>query len=61
MKAVCNRSETTPPTVRDYVKRGLIAAERDSNGNWLFGPEAPEQIRRIKAQRMARVGASATA
>jgi hypothetical protein len=35
---------------------GLIDAERDSNGNWVFGEKAPEQVRRVKAERMARRG-----
>ena len=56
LKAVSSESDTTPPVVRLYAELGLIDAERDSNGNWLFGEKAPEQVRRVKAERMARRG-----
>ena len=49
LKAVCAQSDTSPDTVRLYASRGLIDAERDTNGNWVFSRRAPEQIRRIKA------------
>lgn len=53
-RAVCTRSDTTPPTVQKYAKLGLIDAERDSNGNWLFSEAAPDQVVRIKAKNMGR-------
>ncbi len=56
LKAVSGESDTTPPVVRLYAELGLIDAERDSNGNWVFGEKAPEQVRLVKAERMARRG-----
>jgi len=56
LKAVAGESDTTPQVVRLYAELGLIDAERDSNGNWIFGEKAPEQVRRVKAERMARRG-----
>ena len=56
LKAVCNKSDTSPPTVRQYAALGLIDGERDSNGNWIFAANAPDQVRRVKAERMTRSG-----
>ena len=57
LRAVCTGSDTSAPIVRLYAELGLIDAERDSNGNWVFSPAAPEQVRRVKAERIARRGA----
>ncbi len=54
LKAVCAASDTGPGTVRMYASKGLIDAERDSNGNWIFSVEAPEQIRKIRPNRPLR-------
>jgi DNA-binding transcriptional MerR regulator len=56
LKAVAAESDTCAPVVRSYAELGLIEARRDSNGNWLFSADAPEQVRRVKAERMARCG-----
>lgn len=56
LKAVSARSDTCPPIVRLYAELGLIDGQRDSNGNWIFSDSAPEQVRRVKAERMARRG-----
>jgi hypothetical protein len=56
LRAVCTGSDTSPPIVRLYAELGLIDAERDSNGNWIFGEEAPAQVRRVKAERITRRG-----
>jgi DNA-binding transcriptional MerR regulator len=54
LKAVCARSDTSAPTVRQYAAMKLIDCTRDSNGNWIFSESAPEQIRLIKAERMTK-------
>jgi hypothetical protein len=56
LRAICTRSDTSAPIVRLYAELGLVDAERDSNGNWLFGEAAPEQVKRVKAERIARRG-----
>lgn len=60
LRAVCTRSDTSAPIVRLYAEMGLLDAQRDSNGNWLFGPSAPEQVRKIKAERISRRGCRKT-
>lgn len=49
LKAACAGGGAAPATVRSYAEKGLIDAERDSNGNWMFSEDAPAQIRRILA------------
>ena len=56
LRAVCTGSDTSAPIVRLYAQLGLIDAQRDSNGNWLFSEEAPAQVRRVKAERITRRG-----
>jgi len=56
LRAVCTGSDTSAPIVRLYAELGLIDAQRDSNGNWLFSEEAPAQVRRVKAERITRRG-----
>jgi hypothetical protein len=57
LRAVCTGSDTSAPIVRLYAELGLIDAERDSNGNWIFSADSPEQVRRVKAERITRRGA----
>jgi len=55
MKHICADSDTSVNTVRQYLASGLITdAERDSNGSWLFGDKAADQIKTVKAASIAR-------
>ena len=54
IKAVSVLADVSPVTVRRYAEQKLIEARRDSNGNWLFGPTAPDQVRAAKAKRIGR-------
>lgn len=56
IKAVSVLSEAAAITVRRYAEMGLIDAHRDSNGNWVFGPEAVQQVRAVKARRSKSCG-----
>jgi DNA-binding transcriptional MerR regulator len=61
-----NFTETTNPiaarvpcdasTVRDYADAGWVECRRLANGTRLFKPSAAEQIRKLRAQRMAHRG-----
>lgn len=54
IKTLCARTDTCPATVREYAANGLIPAARDSNGNWIFPPEAEEAVRKVRAARQSR-------
>ena len=43
-------------TVRDYCDWGLVPYRRISNGTRLLKPSAVDQVRRIRAERLARRG-----
>jgi predicted site-specific integrase-resolvase len=54
IKSICAQTDSCPATVRQYAAAGLIPAVRDSNGNWVFPPEAIEAVRRLRAARQPR-------
>jgi predicted site-specific integrase-resolvase len=54
IKAICTQTDTCAATVREYAASGLIPATRDSNGNWIFPPEAVDAVRRLRASRQPR-------
>lgn len=45
-----------PATVLAYVRMRLLPAVRLPNGNYIFEPGAPQRVREIYRERMARRG-----
>jgi hypothetical protein len=54
--AVAGRVPCDTGTVRDYCDMGLVPYRRISNGTRLLKPSAVGEIRRIRAERLARCG-----
>lgn len=59
--AVARGAETDTATVRRYARLNLLDYARDSTGALLFGREAIDAVKRIKALRIANRGPRAVA
>jgi len=51
---LAHQTYTAPTTLRYWTDRELIPHRRDSAGRRLYGPDAVDAVRRLKADRFGR-------